>query len=219
MPLLNVYKSPLVGIWKIRESWQELFDSLINKDAYFPDLEKLQADKRKQEWLATRLLLQHLAGRDTCLRYQKNGAPFLPDGKYYISISHTPGFAAVLLSNSPHPGIDIEYPSERAWRLREKYMNENELTFILSLCHQKRSDENNIPTSETEIATLCWCAKETAYKALGETEVDFSEHLCIEPFRPAKEGILILNERRTEQKRRFKINYRVTEDFILTIHT
>ncbi|MDR0743006.1 MAG: 4'-phosphopantetheinyl transferase superfamily protein [Tannerella sp.] len=207
-----------MGIWKISESWQELFDLLINKEAYYPDLKKIQADKRKQEWLATRLLLQHLSGGDTYISYQKNGAPFLPGRTDHISISHTQGFAAVLLSKSPHPGVDIEYHSERAWRLRKKYMNERELTFIMSLSDHK-SKGNALTTDETEIATICWCAKETAYKALGETEVDFSEHLRIEPFCPAKEGILILNERRTEQKRSFKINYRVTDDFILTMHT
>jgi phosphopantetheinyl transferase len=148
------------------------------------------------------------------ISYQKNGAPFLPDSAYGISISHTRGFAAVLLSENPRPGIDIEYHSERAWKLRERYMHEDELAFIRS------SGNYKFPTAKsTEIATLCWCAKETAYKALGETAVDFSEHFCIEPFEPLKEGVLLLHERRTEQKRRFSITYRITEDFILTMYT
>ena len=217
MPVLNTYKSPLLGIWKISESWQILFDLLINKETYYPDLEKIQSEKRKQEWLAARLLLQHLTDGDTPIRYHKNGAPFLPDSEYRISISHTQGFAAVLLSKSSNPGIDIEYHSERAWRLRKKYMNEGELTFITSLCDHKNT-ANKTMADATEIATLCWCAKETAYKALGETAVDFAKHLCIEPFSPAKEGILMLNERRTKQKLSFKIDYQITKDFILAIH-
>jgi phosphopantetheinyl transferase len=207
-----------MGLWKISESWRELFDLLINKEAYYPDLQQIQADGRKQEWLATRLLLQHLSGREMHISYQKNGAPFLPDSEYHISISHTRGFAAVLLSKNPHPGIDIEYHSERAWKLREKYMHEDELAFIRSL--GDHTHKEGLPTAKAaETATLYWCAKETAYKALGETAVDFSEHLCIEPFEPLKEGVLLLHERRTEQKRSFSINYRITEDFILTMYT
>ena len=215
MPLLNIYTSPLMGIWKINESWQELLNSLANKEVYLPDLHKIQSDKRKQEWLTVRLLLQHLSGKDALIRYHKNGAPFLPDSKYHISISHTRGFAALLLTGETNPGIDIEYHSERAWRLHKKYMNESEATFIRSLSDRK-STENPLTVSVTETATIYWCAKETAYKALGETEVDFAEHFCIEPFNPSKEGILILKEKRTKQQLNFNINYRVTEDFILT---
>lgn len=218
MPVSNIYKFPLLGIWKISESWQELFGLLINKDAYYPELVKIQSEKRKQEWLAVRLLLQHLSGGDISIRYHKNGAPFLPDSKYRISISHTQGFAAVLLSKNSKPGIDIEYHSERAWRLRKKYMNETELAFITSLCDHKNAG-NKTMADAMEAATICWCAKETAYKVLGETEVDFAGHLCIEPFSPAKKGVLILNERRTEQKLSFKINYQITKDFILALHT
>jgi 4'-phosphopantetheinyl transferase EntD len=97
-------------------------------------------------------------------------------------------------------------------------MHEDELAFICS--SGDHNDKGKLPVAKaTEIATLCWCAKETAYKALGETAVDFSEHFCIEPFEPLKEGILLLHEKRTEQKRRFSITYRITEDFILTMYT
>jgi phosphopantetheinyl transferase len=204
-----------MGIWKINEPWQELFDSLISKETFDPEINNIQSDKRKQEWLAVRLLLQDLLGREVKIRYDKNGAPFLPDSRYHISISHTKGFAAILLNEDPNPGIDIEYHSDRAWKLRHKYMNENELHAIIPFPDNKITG-NAMKANATEIATICWCAKETAYKALGETEVDFAEQLCIEPFKASKEGDLILNEKRTVQKLSFKINYRVTEDYILT---
>jgi phosphopantetheinyl transferase len=215
MPVLNIYESPLMGIWKMSESWQELFDSLTDREDYRSDLNNIQSDKRKQEWLTVRLLLRHLSGKEAFIRYRKNGAPFLPDSKYHISISHTQGFAALLLSKKPNLGIDIEYRSGRAWRLHKKYMNESESTFVTSLCDNKNIG-NTLTATVTEIATIYWCAKETACKALGKTKVNFAEHLCIEPFQPSKEGVLLLKEKRTEQKLNLLINYRVTEDFILT---
>jgi phosphopantetheinyl transferase len=213
-----------MGIWKICESWQEMLESLINKGVCCSGLDKIQSDKRKQEWLAVRLLLQHLSGSEAHIRYRENGAPFLSGLIYNISISHTTGFAAIILSKNPNPGIDMEYHSARAWKLREKYMNGNELNMITSLCDTETAgnDDANGATADTEtaavqkIATLCWCAKETAFKALGETGVDFAEHFHIEPFRFLKEGFLMLKEKRTKENQRFRINYQVTEDYILT---
>ena len=202
MPLVRHDKTPLLGIWEIAESWQEMLIALKNKDVYAADLHKIQSDKRKQEWIAVRLLLQQLARARTFIIYGQNGAPFLSDGSYNISIAHTKGFAAILLSKHNKPGIDIEYRSERAWKLRKKFLNKNEWT--------------NHVLNATDYATVCWCAKETAFKALGETAIDFAEHLIIEPFHLSTEGILFLQETRTRQQQRFTIRYEVNEPFILT---
>ncbi|MDR2680972.1 MAG: 4'-phosphopantetheinyl transferase superfamily protein [Tannerella sp.] len=216
MPVLYKYEKPLMGIWKIGESWQEMFEALVNKEVYCSGLNRIQSDSRKQEWLAVRLLLQHLAGSETHIRYRENGAPFLSGSVYNISISHTKGFAAIILSENPNPGIDMEYHSVRAWKLRKKYMNGNELDMMTSLCDSEKPDSNEANGAARKMATLCWCAKETAFKALGETDVDFAGHLHIEPFHFSKEGFLTLKENRTEENRRFRINYQVTEDYILT---
>jgi phosphopantetheinyl transferase len=196
-----------MGIWRITESWQELLELLINKDVYYSGVMKISSGKRKQEWLAVRLLLQHLSGSDAYIEYRENGAPFLSGSACHISISHTKGFAVIILSENKNPGVDMEYRSERAWKLRKKYMSEIEWNMIMSL---------NADVDAVAIASICWCAKETAFKILGETGVDFSEHLHIEPFGFSTEGSLILEERRTEQRQRFRINYQVTDEYILT---
>jgi phosphopantetheinyl transferase len=208
MPLLNKYETPLTGIWRITESWQELLESLADKDVYYSDVMRMPSDKRKQEWLAVRLLLQHLSGSSVRIEYRENGAPYLSGSACNISLSHTKGFAAIILSKNKNPGIDVEYRSIRAWRLYKKYMNENEWKMI--------TPTTDTSTNIADIATICWCAKETAYKALGATCVDFSEHFSIEPFGFSKEGSLILKEKRTEQCRRFMINYRIADEYILT---
>jgi phosphopantetheinyl transferase len=213
MPLLYKYETPLMGIWRITETWQELLESLINKDVYRFDVMRMSSGKRRQEWLAIRLLLQHLSGSDAYIGYREDGAPFLSGSACNISISHTKGFAAVILSENKSPGVDMEYRSDRAWKLRKKYMSEIEWNTIMSLCENKHAD---IDADAAAIATICWCAKETAFKILGETGLDFSEHLYIEPFVFSQEGALILEERRTKQHQRFRINYRVTGEYILT---
>ncbi|MDR0699768.1 MAG: 4'-phosphopantetheinyl transferase superfamily protein [Tannerella sp.] len=227
MPLLNKYETPLIGIWKIAESWQELLELLTDKNVYYSDVMKISSDKRKQEWLAVRLLLQHLSGSDIYIGYRGNGTPYLSGSACNISISHTKGFAAIILSKNKNPGIDMEYRSDRAWRLHKKYMCESEWKTIMPTADTDTDADTDadrvvataamgITISAADIATICWCAKETAFKALGAADVDFSEHFNIENFTFSKEGVLFLKEKRTEQCRRFRINYRISDEYILT---
>ena len=199
-----------MGIWEITEPWQEMLKSFQDKPC---DIDDIQSDKRKQERLAVRLALKHLAGSEMNINYTENGAPVLQNSPYSISISHTTGYAAVILSKKPYPGIDIEYRSERAWKLRTKYLGENELEMFAS--SEKLQDDDKLP-EKADHATICWCAKETAFKALQQTEVDFIKHLHIEPFTLSKSGILKLKETKTPQLQTFDINFEVTENYIIT---
>ena len=203
MPLASVNASPVIGVWKITESWHEMLDCFKNKALFADEVLKIQSDSRKCEWLAVRLLVKQLTGTETLVFYKENGAPFLADNRYHISISHTRGYAAIILSRTPQPGIDIEYRSERAWKLRTKYLNTQES----KLCD---------PTDCYTVATLCWCAKETAYKALQETAIDFIKHLHIEPFTLSSNGIIFLKELKTDKRETFRIHYRQTDDYIIT---
>lgn len=217
-----------MGIWKITEPWQEMLKLLHHKDIYISGAEQIQSERRKQEWLAVRLLLEQLAGPEVTIEYDEYGAPLLHNSAYNISISHTTGFAAVILNDKPYAGIDIEYHSERAWRLREKYLSENELEMFIPLYKDKQrnvqpatgeqagSKQKSNRQCCNELATLCWCAKETAYKALNQSEVDFIGHLHIQPFILSEKGIFLLKETRTPQQETFFIHYRITEDYIIT---
>jgi phosphopantetheinyl transferase len=204
-----------MGIWKSTETWQNMLESFPNKEIYSHDVHKIQSDKRKQEWLAIRLLLKHLSGSEIPISYHENGAPFLHGYPYHISISHTVDYAAMILSKNPYPGIDIEYRSERAWKLRNKYMGEKEQEMFASLYNDQQTDDNK-RFRHAELATVCWCAKETAYKALRKTEVDFIEHLHVLPFTLSEKGSFPLKETKTSKQEIFNIHYRITEDFIIT---
>ena len=204
-PILTADGYPLIGVCEITESWQDMLKRFPEKPY---GLNEIKSDKRKQEWLAVRLLLKHLAGPDKYIIYKENGAPALQNSPLNISISHTTGYAAIILSKNQNPGIDIEYLSGRAWKLREKFLGEDELRMLIP------SDEKS--GSNTNISTICWCAKETAFKALQQTGVDFIEHLHIEPFALSKKGVLKLKETKTPQQQTFDINYQIAENYIIT---
>jgi len=50
-----------IAIWEITETVPELLDLLHNKKTYSADLTKLTSNKRKKEWLATRISLKPFA--------------------------------------------------------------------------------------------------------------------------------------------------------------
>ena len=62
MPVLFKYTEPLLGVWKIEESSEELLSMLEQTSEYLPFLQQIKTEKRRQEWLASRVLLKELAG-------------------------------------------------------------------------------------------------------------------------------------------------------------
>jgi len=208
MPLIYRHNNPLIGIWKTTESSQKLLSQFLFKDNIISELQTIKSETRRQEWLAVRLLIEKLTPARANIIYI-NEAPCLADYHLNISISHTKGFAAVILTETPYPGIDIEYHSPRAYRLRERFLNVQEQI----LTNDQKLTINN---KEKDLATLIWCAKETAFKALGQHDVDFKTHLHIIPFKLSDKGSFMLEETKTPYNQIFNINYIITDDYILT---
>ena len=203
MPLLVKHSLPLWGIWKIEESSDELLRLLENKQPYYSFVTDTMTEARKCEWLAARVLVKQLLGFEPDISYTDAGAPFLVGLSKRISISHTKGFAAVILSDNPAAGIDIEYMSDRVKKILNRFMSASEDSQI---------DEYY----ETEHLLVYWSAKETLFKMIGQSDVDFKEHLQIHPFRYSNEGVFLATERRTKKNESFKIHYFVTQEFVLT---
>ena len=163
MALLYKQLSPLHGVWKMEESSDELLGMLEHKADYSSFLERVSAEKRRQERFASRVLLKELLGEEVRVDYHSTGAPFLACVPLYISISHTKDYVAVILDKRP-TGIDIEYRSDRILKIRSRFMNPEEEAGI-DLEH------------EVEHLLIHWCAKETLFKIIGQEGVDFQKHL------------------------------------------
>ena len=205
MALFLSHKEPLYrwGVWKMDESVDTLLDLLPEREYYEREVQRFVASHRRLEWLSVRALLFRLLGEHKEVCYQPSGKPYLADYSYFISISHTKGYAAVLLQNRPAAGIDIEYHSGRVSKIRSRFMNPEEEAGI---------DKEH----ETEHLLLHWCAKETLFKMIGQEEVDFLHHLHVRPFPYAEEGSFTVYETRTEEGAVYRLDYLVTPDFVLT---
>lgn len=202
MGLISKQVAPLFGVWRMDESVEELLTLLDRPEEQADFLRRVTAEGRRRERLASRVLLKQLIGEEPRVDYHPSGAPFLVDWPLHVSISHTRGYAAAILGDSP-TGIDIEYRSDRVLRIRSRFMTPEE--------------ERGIDSAhEVEHLLLHWCAKETLFKIIGQEEVDFLTHLHVHPFPYAEQGRFQVSESRTPQAQSFRLAYQITTDYVLT---
>ncbi len=193
----------LIGIWEIEESESRLAEMLPDPSLYEEQLAVLVNERRRVEYLAIRVLLCELTGEEKCVGYHPSGKPYLIDASYQVSISHTHGWAAVILHPTRRVAIDIERINDRAKRLRERFLNENELLAS--------------PEGFSEIyAVLCWSAKESLYKRIDYQGADFRDELHLERFEMNKTGIIGATADCPAGTYRGNIRYEIDHNCVLT---
>ncbi len=188
MPLLSRHREGelIWGIWKMEE---------------MPEM-----DKRTREREAVNALLAELSGERKVILHEASGKPYLEDASFQISISHTKGYAAVILHPSLVVGIDIERYGTKVNRVREKFLQPQELDEL----QEEDGDD------DTFRLLLYWSAKETVYKALGIENVELKKHIFVFPFEMEEEGEMNAVELKTGTRKEFPIKYIVHKDFVLT---
>lgn len=153
--------------------------------------------QRLREKLTEYVLLSELANQDgLVINHDEDGAP-LVEG-FNISISHTKGWAAMILSKWHRSGVDIEYVSDRVNKIVSRFMRDDE------------------PQDTLNERIITWCAKEAAYKYYHEQHLGFLEMRLL-PFTQQETGTAnLVNLRQGETK---TVNYEVNKDFVLVYIT
>lgn len=192
------------AIWKTDESVDDLLSLLPveGREAYVVGMERFTSVSRRCEWLAVRVLLFQLLGEMKSVCYTSGGKPFLADGSAHLSISHTKGYVAVIISRQYEVGIDIEQTGERVRKVAHKFVSEDEYTGT--------RDELS-----TQSLLLLWSAKEVMFKCMDTPAVDFREHLFVS-LPHAEEPFMYARESRTQLRREFRIEYLLHPDFVMT---
>ncbi|MEO7523691.1 MAG: 4'-phosphopantetheinyl transferase superfamily protein [Ferruginibacter sp.] len=128
--------------------------------------------------------LQHLAGRYLLtelfpgfplqlIEIADTKKPFLSNDAYHFSISHCGEYAAVIVSTENRVGVDFEIISEKAGKIKDKFLSAGELAMIGEICNVTPAIFN------IQVSTFCWSIKETIFKWYGLGKVDFKQHLII----------------------------------------
>lgn len=190
------------GVWKVEESLEELLSRTFSKAYFERELMRFSSEKRRLEWLAVRVLLTHLCGEEKEVAYQPSGKPYLVDGSFQISISHTKGYVAVILSEKNQVGIDIEQFRDRVHRVADRFMRTDE---------QVQSYQG----VKTWSLLLHWSAKETLYKCVKGSQSDLTQ-LRLLPFTLSDHGTFEALEYWSDCERVYTLAYRLHPDFVLT---
>ena len=140
-------------------------------DAELADLALIRHPAQRTEWLACRVAVRRLVeaqgGVYTGLYKDDYGKPHLRDLPWFISISHTGGWAAAVLHQSRPVGIDIEPIRDQFQRVVPRILSPGEISHA---------------AGQPSRLAVYWCAKESLYKLYGKRQLTFREHLHIDPF-------------------------------------
>lgn len=172
MPVILETSTPsglTAGVWQITENENELL-KLANLTGEEKQLFlSFKNEGRRLQWLAVRALLSSFLSPRPTIAYQENGKPYLPGRKEDISISHSGTLAAIALSPSGTPGIDVEEIHPKIHKIAERFINSEENKYL---------QQNTL----TEQLCIIWAAKEVLYKIHPEGLLSFKENLSVGPF-------------------------------------
>lgn len=198
MPILDkdISIDDHVTLWKITESWTELFELFENDAEINALIRNFKSDFKKKQFLASRLLLKMEFG-DWKTLHSRNGKPRPTNNSIEISITHDRGIAGIIKSINPC-GIDIQEITPKVIRVKSKFINENDIYFL----SEKKKD-----------LTVLWCAKEALYKINGSPNIFFKEHMIIEE--SEEENIIVGKIIHPEFRKDYKLKVHFIENYCL----
>lgn len=189
----------LLAVWHLTEGVETLFEICTQRQLIDrPEIvraNRFTNNKRKREWLGTRLLLSEMTDSQHTIYYAESGRPFFKDQSYNISISHSGDLVAVLLSRKHQVGIDVEQVSDKIARIALKFLHPQEVDAIKSM-------------DDITKLYLHWCAKEVLYKIADKTGLSFKNNMKINSVdKIALEGTFMGNIFTNQFKEHFLLNY------------
>ncbi|EDK72842.1 4'-phosphopantetheinyl transferase [candidate division TM7 genomosp. GTL1] len=170
----QINESTRLGIWKIEET-EEFFKGNV------PQHRDVTHPHKRLQHLAGRFLLQFLfpAFPYDLVEIADTRKPFLPGEQYHFSISHCGDFAAAIVSKQSRVGVDIEIPSEKIERVKDKFLSGEERNDLISA--SRFNDRSQL--------TMLWSCKEAVFKWHGDGGVDFSEDILLQLSRAGSDSM------------------------------
>ena len=200
----EVYPGVSLGLWQMDESPEQLFDLYPHLLPYRFSLDdKYKNDGRKLEFLAIRALMYEMLRVNGASKgLLSHAGDFTHNGQgkplfrgYHVSISHTKGYAALILSKKSEVAVDIEYMSDRVERIASKFLRKDE-----------RADS-------LEAKLVHWCAKETVFKLFSEENLLFEE-MRVKPFDTMSDWACDVENLKSGKTAR--VDFELAMDFVLT---
>lgn len=208
LPVAQQVPEVLIGLWRVEEEERFFLDRLSLYENELRIISRISHPVRRLEWLSSRLCLKELLN----IRHpveslnESTGKPYLSDGSFHISYSHSNRMSGAIASASSLVSMDLEDLSKkRNPQTRFLFMHPEEL-----LAYERAQD--------LRVFFLIWSAKETLYKLYAKKGLVFKENLIINPDQApiGQEGViggLIIENGDTHT---YPIHYRFYPDVLLT---
>lgn len=200
----EVYPGVSLGLWQMDESPEQLFDLYPHLLPYRSSLDdKYKNDGRKLEFLTIRALMYEMLRVNGASKgLLSHAGDFTHNGQgkplfrgYHVSISHTKGYAALILSKKSEVAVDIEFMSDRVERIASKFLRKDE-----------RADS-------LDSKLVHWCAKETVFKLFSEENLLFEE-MRVKPFDTMSDWACDVENLKSGKTAR--VDFELAMDFVLT---
>jgi len=181
-----------IYVWKMTSSYEDQIKNPLLKSAELISAKELKNEKRKKEFLTSRIALKNIFNKDLELKHHKSGKPFIKETKH-LSISHSSNFLALAFGEE-NIGIDIEKPQNRMVKLMPKILSEIEFM-----------EFKKEPTMD--LACKLWGAKEAILKYVGDKNLNYKEDIKVKNIHLGVATYLKMN---------FKVEFEKIENMILT---
>ena len=196
-----------LGLWEITEDYETLFRMTHLNDDDIQRLNTFKNNHRKVESLSVRALLQTMTRPDARIVYnEQSRKPYLEDGSYNISVSHSCKYTSILLGKNKLVGVDLEFMSHNINRLAHKFINDLEVI-------------TNNPLLRRRHLYIHWCAKEALYKICDKVDVNFQENLIIKPFDVDVQGDIIGVVDNNSRHEEYQMHYQLANNYVLVYCT
>lgn len=183
-----------MGVWKIEDT----VEAILAEDSQLHDVLQLvdvyHSDVRRKETLAVYALLFAMT-HDASLRIEHDELSRPLVKGYRVSISHTRGYAALILSTKEAVAVDIEYMSNRVERIASKFV---------------RADEKALDVASKLIH---WSVKETIYKLFAFEKLEMFD-IRLHPFSVNPDGLVKVDDLKISKTQWVK--YRINDQYVLT---
>lgn len=193
-----------LGIWQIEETEAYFRERMPLTTLEEAQIALIKGEGRRKEWLASRYLLHIMSGRKERGAFVKDefGKPHLMDSPFQVSISHS-NHAAAVLATPRACGVDIQKIVGKIERISQKFMRQEELYSLQQ-------------GSRLEHLHVYWGAKEAIYKAYGRKELDFVQHILIDPFEyDLDRGTFSGRLEKNKIQQHFDLYYELVGEFML----
>jgi len=204
MPLvkhIHINDSCQLGLWKVIEELDDLLKDVSLSNAEQDKMNGFGSLSRKKEYVVTRILLQKLLGEGVFIENNEHGKPSLINSRFDISISHSKGYVGVLVGRDHDLALDIEYLSDRVFKVAKKFLSHDELTAISESDKQLHIYQH-------------WCAKECLIKLYGKKDVLLIDELKIHPFLPSQ-SMFSGEVCRVDFSKKFDFQYETFDSYLM----